>query len=104
MENLPLNGRNFLELALLAGGASAPAGNSNNLSGPGGNNWDIGFDKFFPLMGEHKRLEFRAEMFNAFNHAQFGQPNNNVADGLNFGRVSSASAPRLIQMSMKLLF
>jgi hypothetical protein len=74
------------------------------INGPGANNWDIGFDKFFPLWGEHKRLEFRAEMFNAFNHAQFGQPNATVADGLNFGRVSTAAAPRLIQMSMKLMF
>jgi hypothetical protein len=43
-------------------------------------------------------------MFNAFNHAQFGQPNSNSGDNVNFGRVSSAGRPRLIQMSMKLLF
>ena len=63
----------------------------------------VGFAKFFSLSGEQKRLEFRAEMFNAFNHANFGQPNA-AADNLNFGRVSSASAPRLVQLGMKLLF
>jgi hypothetical protein len=43
-------------------------------------------------------------MFDALNHTQFGQPNANSGDGLNFGRVSSAAAPRLVQLSMKLLF
>ena len=71
---------------------------------PAVNNWDLGFQKFFPLVSEKRRLEFRAEMFNAFNHTQFGQPNANSGDGLNFGRVSSAAAPRLVQLSMKLLF
>jgi Carboxypeptidase regulatory-like domain len=74
------------------------------INSPGANNWDIGFQKFFTIVGEQKKLEFRAEMFNAFNHANFGQPNANVADGLNFGRVSSAAAPRLIQLGMKFLF
>jgi hypothetical protein len=51
--------------------------------GPGVNNWDLGFQKFFPLVSEKRRLEFRAEMFNAFNHTQFGQPNANSGDALN---------------------
>ena len=72
--------------------------------GPGINNWDLGFQKFFPLASDQRRLEFRVEMFNAFNHAQFSLPNANVANGANFGRVAGASAPRLIQMGMKLLF
>jgi len=73
------------------------------LNGPGNNNWDLCFQKFVPLGSEQRRLEIRGEMFNAFNHANFGQPNANVADP-NFGRVSTASAPRLIQLGMKLLF
>jgi hypothetical protein len=72
--------------------------------GPGVDNWDIGFQKFFPLGSDKRRLEYRAEMFNAFNHAQFGLPNGNAGAGANFGRVSSAGSPRLIQMGMKLLF
>ena len=86
-----------------------PVGNFGNagrdvIYGPGVNNWDLGVEKFFPLMKEQTRLEFRAEMFNTFNHAQFGQPNANAGDGVNFGRVSSAGRPRLIQFSVKLLF
>jgi hypothetical protein len=74
------------------------------IGGPGINNWDLGFGKFFPLVREQTRLEFRAEMFNAFNHVQFGQPNADSGAGANFGRVSSARAPRLIQLGLKLLF
>jgi len=72
--------------------------------GPGANNWDMGLQKFFRLGNEVRRLEFRAEMFNAFNHAQWSLPNGNAGAGANFGRVSSAGAPRLMQMGMKLLF
>ena len=64
----------------------------------------MGFQKFFRLGNEVRRLEFRAEMFNAFNHAQWSLPNDNAGAGANFGRVSSAGAPRLMQMGMKLLF
>jgi len=80
-------------------------GNSgrNPVTGPGINNWDLGFQKYFTLR-EQTRLEFRGELFNAFNHAQFGQPNASIANGANFGRISTASPPRLIQLSMKLLF
>src|SRR5262249_13969917 len=74
------------------------------LNGPGLQNWDLGFEKFFPLTAERTRLDFRAELFNAFNHANFGQPNANSGDGVNFGRVSSARTPRLIQFSAKLFF
>lgn len=50
------------------------------------------------------RVQIRAEMFNAFNHTQFGNPNTNTGDGANFGVVSGARAPRLIQLGMKLLW
>jgi hypothetical protein len=106
LHNLRNNGFQAFDTSCFVIPAVGYFGNAGRdiISGPGVNNWDIGFAKFFPLYGEHERLEFRAEMFNAFNHAQFGQPNAIVSDGLNFGRVSSASAPRLIQMSVKLLF
>jgi hypothetical protein len=48
-------------------------------------------------------LEFRAEAFNTFNHAQFGQPDGNVNDNT-FGIINTANSPRIMQVSLKLLF
>ncbi len=71
--------------------------------GPGINNWEIGFQKVTPL-SERTRLEFRGELFNAFNHAQFFQPDGNTTDGSDFGRVKRARDPRLVQFALKLYF
>ncbi|MEP6714401.1 MAG: carboxypeptidase-like regulatory domain-containing protein [Terriglobia bacterium] len=35
------------------------------------NDWDMTFRKKFPIKGEKRFLEFRAEMYNIFNHTQF---------------------------------
>ncbi|MGH9725577.1 MAG: hypothetical protein ACRD41_10970, partial [Candidatus Acidiferrales bacterium] len=48
----------------------------NVLRGPGINNWDISIIKNTPLGGETRSLQFRAEFFNAFNHTQFSNPDN----------------------------
>jgi len=106
MNNLRSNGFLAFDTSCFPIPAVGAFGNAGRdvLNGPGLQNWDLGFQKFFPLPGEQARLVFRAELFNAFNHANFGQPNANSGDGVNFGRVSSARAPRLIQFSMKLLF
>ena len=79
-------------------------GNSDRapISGPGLNNLDIGIQKHFDIT-EGTYVQFRAEMFNAFNHAQFRNPNGSVANR-NFGLVSGARAPRLMQMGLKVIF
>jgi hypothetical protein len=48
------------------------------INGPGINNWDIGAEKSFVLAREATRVQLRAEMFNAWNHTQFDQPNGNA--------------------------
>jgi hypothetical protein len=48
-------------------------------------------------------VQFRAEFFNLFNHAQFNNPNGNFASSL-FGYVTSARDPRIGQMSLKFLW
>jgi hypothetical protein len=80
-------------------------GNSGRapLNGPGVNNWDLGLEKTFSIK-EQTRIELRSEFFNAFNHVQFGLPSADTGSGANFGRVSSARTPRLIQLGVKLLF
>jgi Carboxypeptidase regulatory-like domain len=71
--------------------------------GPGINNWEFGFLKSTPI-SERLRLEFRGQLFNAFNHSQFFQPDGNITDGSDFGRIKRARDPRLIQFAVKLLF
>jgi hypothetical protein len=66
------------------------------------NNWDTAITKNFAIR-ERSRLEFRAEFFNTWNHAQFNNPDANTGDG-NFGLVSSARSPRLIQGALKFVW
>ena len=48
-------------------------------------------------------MQFRAEMFNAFNMAPFGVPTTSVQDS-NFGKIFSAGEPRAIQFGLKFLW
>jgi len=93
LHNLRNKGFLAFNTACFASPRAGAFGNAGRdaINGPGVNNWDVGFEKFFPVW-EQTRLEFRAEMFNAFNHTQCGQPNANSGDGVNFGRVSFSSA------------
>jgi len=71
--------------------------------GPGINNFDFALLKDTSIT-ERTRLQFRAEFFNIFNHAQFVNPDNNFSDGSDFGAVKSARDPRLVQFALKLIF
>jgi hypothetical protein len=71
--------------------------------GPGAFNTEIAVLKT-TAFGERYRVQFRAEIFNVFNHAQFYQPDGNITDGPDFGRVKRARDPRLIQFALKLYF
>jgi len=35
------------------------------------NNWDITANKRFPLFSEERFIQFRTELFNAWNHVRF---------------------------------
>jgi outer membrane receptor protein involved in Fe transport len=66
-------------------------------------NFDISLFRSFPFT-ESKRLEFRAEFFNAWNTPRFNQPDSTVGDQY-FGQVSStANSPRIAQLALKLYF
>src|SRR5581483_1023592 len=71
--------------------------------GPGLNNWDASVLKNTEL-NERMRLEFRWDIFNLANHTRFFNPDGNVTDGSDFGRVKRAAAPRLMQFALKLYF
>jgi hypothetical protein len=71
--------------------------------GPGISDTDISFIKNIPL-NERSRFEFRAELFNVFNHTQFYNPDGNSTDGSQFGQVTQVKDPRLAQFALKYYF
>jgi hypothetical protein len=77
----------------------------NILEGPGEKSADLSVRKYFSIT-EQVRLEFRAEFFNAFNHAVFSQPDNFITDGLGAaGVITSTVIPqRQVQFALKLQF
>jgi hypothetical protein len=54
-------------------------------------------------VGERVSYEFRAEFYNAFNNVNFGAPDQGLQDS-NFGQISSANDPRILQMALKIKF
>lgn len=94
----------YFNTALFSKPVIGQLGNSSKrfFHGPGLNNWDIALMKELALT-ESVRLLFRGEFYNIFNHAQFGLPNGNILSS-SFGYVTSANAPRIGQVSLKLMF
>jgi hypothetical protein len=70
--------------------------------GPGLNNWDLALHKTTRIT-ERTGLEFRAEFFNIFNHAQFNNPVGDFASA-SFGEVTSVRSPRIGQLALKFNF
>ncbi len=74
----------------------------NVLVGPGTVGWDFSLYKNIRF-GEKYGLQFRAEAFNFPNHPNFNFPNAQVGNR-NFGKISSARAPRIMQIGLKFVF
>jgi hypothetical protein len=87
--------------------AVQPAGTFGDLGrnviyGPGQINLDLALSRRFQVK-EQWKLDLKAEFFNVLNHANWNSPGvSNQAS--TFGEVTTFGSPRLIQMSMKLLF
>ena len=79
-------------------------GNSDRgaLIGPGFDNWDLTIGKNFPLR-ESLNLQFRAELYNAFNHTQFDGVNTTLGNPA-MGFVTSTRPPRQMQLALRLEF
>jgi hypothetical protein len=80
----------------------------NVVIGPAFNNTDFSVTKNTKF-GDAVRLQFRAEFFDVFNHANFGQPGN-VAGSPSFGRITNTRFPtgesgssRQIQFAVRLI-
>ncbi len=72
--------------------------------GPGLDQWDFSVHKKIALT-EDKYFQFRAEMFNIFNHTNFYNPDGHFSDGPTlFGKITQAQDPRLVQFALKFMF
>jgi hypothetical protein len=75
--------RNFINPAAFSVPVAGTYGNTprNFLKGPGFNQWDLIFAKKFRFK-ESMNLEFRTEIFNILNHANFANPASTLGVGL----------------------
>ncbi|WP_446743179.1 carboxypeptidase regulatory-like domain-containing protein [Silvibacterium acidisoli] len=75
----------------------------DQLRSPGLDSTDLSLLKDFQAYSR-LTVQFRAELFNAFNHVQFGSPNTSVTS-TSFGQITSqANSPRQTQFGLKLIF
>ena len=75
----------------------------NAVIGPGLQSWDFGIFKNFRL-GEVSHIQFRAELFNAFNHTNFGNPGTTLGNP-DFGIIGyTTTNSREIQFGLKYIF
>ena len=70
------------------------------MRGPGLSSFDFSIAKKINI-DETRYFQFRTELFNAFNHANFGPPDIR-RDATTFGRILTAGNSRIIQFGMKL--
>jgi hypothetical protein len=81
----------------------------NVVIGPAFHNTDLSFIKNTPV-GGRLRLQFRVDVFDVFNHANFGPPGN-IVGSPTFGKITRTRLPtgeagssRQIQLALRLLF
>jgi outer membrane receptor protein involved in Fe transport len=74
----------------------------NVVQGPGYSNWDFAALKNIHVT-ERKEFQFRAELFNFWNHTNLGLPNSDISSPT-FGSIHSDLGPRVIQVALKFLF
>jgi len=76
----------------------------NAFRGPRQQNWDFSVMKRFKLHERHT-LEFRADLFDVFNHPSFRQPSFVSIGTATFGQINSTVNPaRLIQFGARYSF
>ncbi len=74
----------------------------NVLIGPRSFNTDLALIKDTTVT-EYTKVQFRAEFFNVFNNVNFYAPSNSVVNQ-NFGAITSAKDPRILQFALKFVF
>lgn len=80
----------------------------DSLRGPGRQNWNMALHKIFRFT-ENANMELRGEAFNVWNHPQWIANGNQggigtTVNGGNFGTITSAADPRVLQLAGKINF
>ena len=112
--NLPRGERSidrWFDVSKLSNPAPGQLGNAGKgvIRGSGNNKWDLIFSKLVRITERHQ-VEFRGELFNAFNHPQFDDPDVTPANDPLAGKITSASdfgftqTERVIQLGVKYSF
>jgi hypothetical protein len=119
----PRSGQPYFNTSLFTSEQLGQLGNARRrfFRGPGINNWDMALLKDFAVR-DRMHIEFRAEFFNTFNHAQFiatsglGSPGTGTCvtsgpgqscagvPGSSFGIITVARDPRIGQVALKFNF
>jgi hypothetical protein len=94
----------YFDISRFVPNAIGTFGNSgkNILRGPRFFNIDLGVLKNTPVT-ERVSVQLRGEFFNLFNNVNLNLPNS-TQNSAQFGRITSALDPRIIQFALKLLF
>jgi len=102
--NGPRNPQEWFNTSVFSLPALFTFGNAprNAVIGPGLQEFDVSLQKDIWIT-EAAKLQFRAEGYNLFNHANFNIPNR-TAFTANFGTISSAQDSRQLQLALKLVF
>ena len=92
---------NAFQRAALGTFGNCPIGSAR---APGYQNVDLALSKSFE-MGANRRLEFRAEAFNAFNHPNFLPPARDINVPNTFGLITgTVGTPRVVELALKFYF
>ncbi|HKF67431.1 MAG TPA: hypothetical protein VKB36_12895, partial [Vicinamibacterales bacterium] len=73
----------------------------NTVRGPGTQRVDLSISKRFPI--NKARVEFRWEIFNLLNHANFGTPDNNISNAT-VGTITTADDGRTMQFGLRFVW
>lgn len=94
----------FLDPNAFVPNAAGTFGNEgrNTAYAPGTFEFDAALSRIFSFT-ERWRLEARAEAFNIINHTNFKGPNATLSSS-NYGLITSANDPRIMQLALKLFF
>jgi hypothetical protein len=94
----------YIDRSAFAAPAVGTLGNMerNSVYGPGTHTIDLSLVRSFRFNGNH-RIEARIESFNALNWFQWNNPVTNF-NNVDFGRITSAGDPRIMQFAIKYQF